>query len=62
MPTADNSQTARTKIISGKELSKFHRLNPYSPQGGRYSFTQLHMLVAQVLHCMLFGSNPFYEI
>ena len=31
------SQSTRTKLISGKELTKFHRLNPYSRQGGRYS-------------------------
>jgi uncharacterized repeat protein (TIGR02543 family) len=44
MPTADNSQTTRTKLLAGKELSKFHRLNPYSPQGGRYPFLQKEVL------------------
>jgi hypothetical protein len=40
MPTADNSQTTRTKLLAGKELSTFHRLNPYLPQGGRTPFLQ----------------------
>ena len=40
MPTADNSQTTRTKILAGKELNTFRRLNPYMPQGGRYPFLQ----------------------
>ena len=48
MPTADTSQTTRTKLLAGKELSKFHRLNPYSPQGGRYSFSQIDLLNEKV--------------
>ena len=44
MSTSDTSQTTRTKILAGKELSKFHRLNPYSPQGGRYPFSQTDVL------------------
>jgi uncharacterized repeat protein (TIGR02543 family) len=44
MPTADYSQTTRTKLLAAKELSKFHRLNPYSPQGGRYPFSQTELL------------------
>jgi hypothetical protein len=44
MPVADNSQTTRTKLLSGKELSKFNRLNPYSSQGGRYIFSQSDLL------------------
>ena len=44
MPISDTSQTTRTKILAGKELSKFHRLNPYSPQGGRYIFSQTALL------------------
>ena len=48
MPTADYSQTTRTKLLAGKELSKFHRLNPYSPQGGRYPFSQAELLYENV--------------
>jgi uncharacterized repeat protein (TIGR02543 family) len=44
MPTTDNSQNLRTQILAGKELSKFHRLNPYSPLGGRYIFPQTALL------------------
>jgi uncharacterized repeat protein (TIGR02543 family) len=44
MPTADRSQTTRTKLLAGKELSTFHRLNPYLPQGGRYPFLQKEVL------------------
>ena len=40
MPTQDTSQNTRAKVLSGRELSKFHRLNPYSPQGGRHTFSQ----------------------
>ena len=40
MPTKDTSQTTRTKLLAAKEISKFHRLNPYSPQGGRFTFSQ----------------------
>jgi uncharacterized repeat protein (TIGR02543 family) len=40
MPTADTSQTTRIKRLAGNEMNKFHRLNPYSPQGGRYPFSQ----------------------
>jgi uncharacterized repeat protein (TIGR02543 family) len=40
MPTADTSQTTRIKRLAGSEMNKFHRLNPYSPQGGRYPFSQ----------------------
>lgn len=45
MPTQDTSQNTRAKILSGRELSKFHRLNPYSPQGGRYTFPQSYLIV-----------------
>jgi hypothetical protein len=48
MPTADTSQTTRTKLLLGKELSKYHRLNPYSPQGGRYPFSQTDILYETV--------------
>jgi hypothetical protein len=48
MPTIDNSLTTRTKLLSGKELSKFHRLNPNSPQGGRYPFSQIDLLYEKV--------------
>jgi uncharacterized repeat protein (TIGR02543 family) len=48
MPTADTSQTTRTKLLLGKELSKYHRLNPYSPQGGRYPFLQTDALYENV--------------
>ena len=48
MPTADTSQTTRTKMLAAKELSKFHRLNPYSPQGGRYPFSQTELLYENV--------------
>jgi uncharacterized repeat protein (TIGR02543 family) len=48
MPTADYSQTTRAKLLSAKELSKFHRLNPYSPQGGRYPFSQAEVLSENV--------------
>ncbi len=34
MPTIDQSQTTRTKVISGRALSTFKKLNPYSAQGG----------------------------
>lgn len=45
MPLADTSQTTRTKLIAGKELAKFQRLNPYSPQGGRYNFSHAQLLL-----------------
>ena len=48
MPVADFSQTTRTKLLSGKELSTFQRLNPYSPQGGRYPLTQSALLYESV--------------
>ena len=48
MPVADFSQTTRTKLLSGKELSTFHRLNPYSPQGGRYPLLQTELLYESV--------------
>ena len=48
MPTTDTSQTTRAKILSGKALSKFHRLNPYLPQGGRYPFSQTDSLYEKV--------------
>jgi hypothetical protein len=48
MPTADYSQTTRTKLLAGKELSKYHRLNPFSPQGGRYPFSQAEVLSENV--------------
>jgi uncharacterized repeat protein (TIGR02543 family) len=44
MPTADTSQTTRTHILRGKTISAFHRLNPYSSQGGRYTFSQSDLL------------------
>jgi uncharacterized repeat protein (TIGR02543 family) len=44
MPTKDTSQTTRIKLLSGKEFSNYHRLNPYSPQGGRYAFSQIDLL------------------
>ena len=44
MPTADNSQTTRIKLLSGRELTNYHRLNPYSPQGGRYPFSETALL------------------
>ena len=48
MPTADTSQTTRTKILRGKELSTYHRLNPYLPQGGRYAFSQTDVVYETV--------------
>jgi hypothetical protein len=48
MPTADTSQTTRTKLLVGKELSKYQRLNPYAPQGGRYPFSQTEVLYKTV--------------
>jgi hypothetical protein len=48
MPTRDMSQTTRTKLLLGKELNNYHRLNPYSPQGGRYSFSQRDVLYETV--------------
>jgi hypothetical protein len=48
MPTADTSQTTRTKILRGKELSTYHRLNPYSPEGGRYPFSQTDVVYQTV--------------
>jgi uncharacterized repeat protein (TIGR02543 family) len=44
MPTADTSQTTRTKLLVGKTLSTFHMLNPYAPQGGRYPFSQTELV------------------
>jgi uncharacterized repeat protein (TIGR02543 family) len=44
MPTADTSQTTRIKLLSGREFSNYHRLNPYSPQGGRYAFSQIDLV------------------
>ena len=52
MPLADTSQTTRTKQLAGKEMAKFHRLNPYAPQGGRYTFSQgayVYEVVAQTV-------------
>ena len=42
MPTADTSLITRTRLVTGRELYKFHKLNPYAPQGqgGRYNFSQ----------------------
>jgi uncharacterized repeat protein (TIGR02543 family) len=40
MPTADTSQTTRTRILRGKTLNEFRQLNPNSYQGGRYTFSQ----------------------
>jgi len=48
MPTADTSQNTRTKILNGKELNTYHRLNPYLPQGGRYPFSQIDLLYESV--------------
>jgi hypothetical protein len=48
MPTADMSQTTRTKILRGKELSTYHRLNPYSPEGGTYPFSQTDVVYQTV--------------
>jgi len=48
MPVADFSQTTRTKLLAGKELSTFQRLNPYSPQGGRYPLLQSALLYESV--------------
>ena len=48
MPTRDTSQTTITKLLAGKELSKFHRLNPYLSQGGRYSISQIDLLYEKV--------------
>ena len=48
MPLADTSQTRRTQRLSGKELRKFHTLNPFSPQGGRFTFTQAGVLIEKV--------------
>jgi hypothetical protein len=42
--TKDTSQTIRTKLLAGKTLSTFHRLNPFSPQGRRYPFSQTDLL------------------
>ena len=62
MPTSDTSQTTRTKILSGKELNTFHRLNPYSPQGGRYPFSQTDLVYesvgSQVGGCCSTTSTP----
>jgi hypothetical protein len=40
MPTQNYSQTFRTQMVRAREIAKFHRLNPYSPQGGRYGFLE----------------------
>jgi uncharacterized repeat protein (TIGR02543 family) len=42
MPIADKSLITRTKLVTGRELYKFHKLNPYAPQGqgGRHNFSQ----------------------
>jgi uncharacterized repeat protein (TIGR02543 family) len=48
MPTSDTSQTTRTKILAGKTLTEFHRLNQFSPQGGRYTFSQSDLLTKNV--------------
>jgi hypothetical protein len=48
MPTTDTSQTTRTKLLAGKELTKFSRLNPYSPRGGRYPYSQTDLLYETV--------------
>ena len=48
MSTADTSQNTRTKNLAGKELSKFYRLNPYLPQGGRSPFSQTDLLYKKV--------------
>ena len=45
MSVADTSQTTRTKLLSGQTLHIFHRLNPYLPQGGRYSFSHQEVLL-----------------
>jgi uncharacterized repeat protein (TIGR02543 family) len=44
MPTSDTSQTTRIKLLAGNEMNKFHRINPYSPQGGRYPFLQIDVV------------------
>jgi uncharacterized repeat protein (TIGR02543 family) len=52
MPLADTSQTTRTQQLAGREMAKFHRLNPYAPQGGRYTFSQgryVYEVVAQTV-------------
>jgi uncharacterized repeat protein (TIGR02543 family) len=48
MPTADTSSATQTKRLVGKTLSTFHRLNPYSPQGGRYPFSSTALTYVNV--------------
>jgi uncharacterized repeat protein (TIGR02543 family) len=40
MSTRDTSQTTRARVIAGRTLNQYHKLNPYSPQGGRFTFPQ----------------------
>jgi hypothetical protein len=48
MPTSDTSQSTRTKLLLGKELDTYHRLNLYSPQGGRNPFSQIDLVYKTV--------------
>jgi uncharacterized repeat protein (TIGR02543 family) len=40
MSTKDTSQTTRARVIAGRTLNQYHKLNPFSPQGGRFTFPQ----------------------
>jgi uncharacterized repeat protein (TIGR02543 family) len=51
MSTSDTSQTTRTRLLSGRILSNFHRSNPYSPEGGRYTFPQSSLLRRKLGGC-----------
>ena len=48
MSSTDTSQTTRAKKLAGKALSNFHRLNPYSPQGGIYPFSNTELVYEKV--------------
>jgi uncharacterized repeat protein (TIGR02543 family) len=45
MPTADTSQTTRTRLLIGKLLSNFHNVYPDSYEGGKNTFPQSSILL-----------------
>jgi hypothetical protein len=48
MPTTDYSQTTRIKKLAGMTISKFHTLNPSTPQGGRYNFENSRAMLGTI--------------
>lgn len=62
MPTTDNSQSTRTKMLAGRELASFKKSNPHLPQGGRYSFQQSSLVyekIGEIYNCC---ENPIPTI